>query len=189
MNRNWLLPACAAAVLAVSLASCSYLKSEGAKPEGAKPEQKPGGKLPALQVSPDLYVAQPDRPRPATAPAKASLTRKADNSAVLTVNEPFDRAWTRVRVALERLSFSITGQDQAKGLYSVQYVDPAAAQSQGFFARLNPFGSSKPAPKEYQVQVKNAGLVTEVNVLDKEGKEDVSDAAYSVLTQLHEQLK
>ncbi len=183
MDRKGLLLAVVAAVLAALLAGCSFIKSQG-----DSAEHKSAGKLPPLEVTPDLYAVHKDRPAPASTPARASLLKKSDGGGVLTLNDPFDRAWGRVRVALERLRFPIAEEDRTKGIYVVRYDDPDASKSQGFFARLNPFGS-KQAPNEYQVRMKDTGAVTEVNVLNKDGKEENSDMVNSLLRQLYEQLK
>jgi outer membrane protein assembly factor BamC len=178
MRRKLL--AVTAVVLIALAAACSSIKS------GGDTTDKSTGKLPPLAVSPELYTAQRDRPPPATSPARASLLKKSDGASVLTLNDQFDVAWRRVGVALVRVGFPIADQDQSKGVYVVRYVDPA--QSEGFFSKLNPFSSKQP-PKEYHVQVKNSGPVTEVNVLDKNGKEENSDTANSLLMQLYDLLK
>ena len=40
------------------------------------------------------------------------------------MNEPFDRAWRRVGLALDRVGFTVEDRDRSKGLYFVRYVDP-----------------------------------------------------------------
>ena len=46
-----------------------------------------------------------------------------DGSEVLEVDEPFDRAWRRVGLALDRVGFTVEDRDRTKGLYYVRYAD------------------------------------------------------------------
>ena len=55
------------------------------------------------------------------------------------MEEPFDRAWRRVGLALDRIGFTVEDRDRAQGLYFVRYVDPDAdnkSPSKGFLSRL-----------------------------------------------------
>src|SRR6185295_18770 len=42
----------------------------------------------------------------------------------LKVFEPFDRAWRRVGLALDRVGFTVEDRDRQKGVYFVRYADP-----------------------------------------------------------------
>ena len=61
------------------------------------------------------------------------------------IDEPFDRAWRRVGVALDRGGFEVTDRDRSQGLFMINYLDPDYEQQkkseQGFFANL--FSSAK----------------------------------------------
>jgi outer membrane protein assembly factor BamC len=131
----------------------------------------------------------------AQAPLQAKLLKGRDGS-LLSVNDQFDRAWRRVGLALDRVGFTVEDRDRSKGLYFVRYVDPDAdnrtAQSKGFFAKLIPFtfGSKpKPSGEKFSIQVKDADSVSEVSVLDKDGKQEKSETANRILSLLYEQLK
>ncbi len=129
----------------------------------------------------------------AQAPLQAKLLKGRDGS-TLSVNDQFDRAWRRVGLALDRVGFTVEDRDRSKGLYFVRYVDSDAdnrtAQSKGFFAKLNPFkGKQKPTGERFSIQVKDGDSVSEVSVLDKEGKHEKSDTANRILSLLYEQLK
>ena len=111
------------------------------------------------------------------------------------MNEPFDRAWRRVGLALDRVGFTVEDRDRAKGLYFVRYVDPESEMAkkdaeQGLLSRL--FGSSEPKVKaeQYRVQVQ-AGKRGEhrCNVLNKDGGAETDPTAQRILALLHEQLK
>jgi outer membrane protein assembly factor BamC len=49
----------------------------------------------------------------ATAPQglRASLTKQPDGADLLQVTEPFDRAWRRVGLALDRVGFTVEDRD------------------------------------------------------------------------------
>jgi len=72
------------------------------------------------------------------------------------MQEPFDRAWRIVGVALDRTGFTVEDRDRSKGLYYVRYVQANKAETtkekQGWFARK--FSSKKQAentPHQYQI--------------------------------------
>jgi len=108
------------------------------------------------------------------------------------IDEPFDRAWRRVGLALDRGGFTVEDRDRAKGTYFVRYLDPEfeakQRESQGFFSRI--FGRDpKIEPQQFRVMVAAAGEATTVTVLDKEGKPDAGATAQKILGQINEQLK
>jgi len=129
----------------------------------------------------------------AQAPLRATLL-KGREGGMLSVNDQFDRAWRRVGLALDRVGFTVEDRDRSKGLYFVRYIDPDAdnrtAQSKGFFAKLNPFRSKqKPSGERFSIQVKDGDSVSQVSVLDKDGKQEKSETANRILSLLYEQLK
>jgi len=121
---------------------------------------------------------------------RAELTKGISGVEALQVLEPFDRAWRRVGLALDRVGFTVEDRDRQKGLYFVRYADPEAEMTakEGLFSRL--FSSSeKVKAEQFRVQVKQAGTDSQVNVLNKGGEADTSKTAQRILSLLHEQLK
>jgi hypothetical protein len=55
---------------------------------------------------------------------RAKIVTAAGGASTLNVNEPFDRAWRRVGLALDRVGFTVEDRDRSKGIYFVRYVDP-----------------------------------------------------------------
>ena len=141
--------------------------------------------------------AQEEKARTVTASAtaaaasaqRAEIRKGLDGAELLQVYEPFDRAWRRVGLALDRVGFTVEDRDRAKGIYFVRYADPETEKdSRGFFERM--FSSnSKVKPEQYRVQITQSGTASQVNVLNKEGAADPSRTAQKILTLLHEQLK
>jgi outer membrane protein assembly factor BamC len=128
---------------------------------------------------------------------RAKISSGNDGTMMLQLDEPFDRAWRRVGLALDRVGFTVEDRDRAKGFYFVRYVDPERdaeqrARNQGFFSRLFSFGKPETKTEQYRVMVRDAGRTgdaSQVQVLNREGGNDGSDTAKRILSLLHEQLK
>jgi outer membrane protein assembly factor BamC len=128
---------------------------------------------------------------------RAELIKSNDGTELLQVREPFDRAWRRVGLALDRVGFTVEDRDRQKGLYFVRYADPEAEMKEkdkGFFGRLFSWGSdSKVKAEQYRVQItaetQGENAASQVHILNKEGAAERSKTAQRILTLLHEQLK
>jgi outer membrane protein assembly factor BamC len=123
---------------------------------------------------------------------QATLEQSKNGVGALEVKDPFDRAWRRVGLALDRVGFTVEDRDRSKGLYFVRYIDPDAdnQEKKGWFSRFKFWGSSEKKQNErYQILLKDAPGGTVVNVLDKDGKVEQSDTTKKILTLLYEQLK
>lgn len=139
--------------------------------------------------------AQADLQRVSSNP-KAQITRAGDGSGKLTIDDPFDRAWRRVGLALDRVGFTVEDRDRSKGIYFVRYVDPEtdanSKKPSGLLSKLAFWRSDDDAKNrnaQYRIAVKDAASGSEVNVLDKEGKLERSATANRILTLLYDQLK
>jgi outer membrane protein assembly factor BamC len=129
----------------------------------------------------------------ATAPDIARLLpADAANPARVSIDEPFDRAWRRVGLALDRGGFTVEDRDRARGLYFVRYLDPEIEQkqrdSQGFLSKM--FGrDAKIEAQQFRVLVAAVGERTAVTVQDRDGKPDASPTAGKILAQINDQLR
>ena len=110
------------------------------------------------------------------------------------IAEPFDRAWRRVGLALDRGGFTVEDRDRTKGVYYVRYLDPESEakqrDSQGFISKI--FGGDpKIVATQYRLSVESTATAStsSVKVFDKDGKPDVSPTRDKILAQLAEQLK
>jgi len=130
----------------------------------------------------------------AVTPDSGAKIVPANTGARLELSEPFDRAWRRVGLVLDRVGFTVEDRDRSKGFYYVRYVDPEAdaltKSNDSFLAKLM-FWRSAPDPKaeQYRVYVKDRSDSSEVQVLNKEGNPDTSDTARRILSLLQQQLK
>ena len=87
---------------------------------------------------------------------RAEVVKEADGSATLMLNDPFDRAWRRVGLALDRVGFVIEDKDRSNGIFFVRYadvdIDDTPAKKKGLFESLKFWGddnkSAETAPKK-----------------------------------------
>jgi outer membrane protein assembly factor BamC len=124
--------------------------------------------------------------------ARASYDKNKGGS--LKVNEPFDRAWRRVGLALDRVGFTVEDRDRSKGLFFVRYIDPEAeaksGQEKGFLDKLAFWRKDDPTAKpQYRVYVAEAAGISDVEVQGADGKVDNSTTAKRILGLLLEQLR
>jgi outer membrane protein assembly factor BamC len=135
-----------------------------------------------------LATAQP--------PQRAALKKGLDGNELLEVFEPFDRAWRRVGLALDRVGFTVEDRDRQKGMYFVRYADPEAEMARksaekSMFSWLAFWREDGPAVKaeQYRVAVVGETETSRVQVLDKNGAAESSPTSRRILSLLHEQLK
>jgi len=57
---------------------------------------------------------------------RAKMSRTGNGVGTLELAEPFDRAWRRVGLVLDRVGFTVEDRDRSKGFYFVRYVDSEA---------------------------------------------------------------
>ncbi len=127
---------------------------------------------------------------------RAVMNKDDKGNNTLTVNDPFDRAWQRVGLALDRVGFTVEDRNRAKGVYFVRYVDPeadnATASKPGFFSKLAFWkSSSKPSTEQYQVELAEtpAAVATTVRVLSAKGEAAQPETANKIIKLLFEQVK
>jgi outer membrane protein assembly factor BamC len=128
---------------------------------------------------------------------RARMSKAQDGISSLELSEPFDRAWRRVGLALDRVGFTVEDRDRSKGLYFVRYVDPDAdsgkKEDKGLLSKLAFWKSDKKDDAantiQYRIQVAETGGNSVIRVLDKAGGKEKSDTAGRILNLLHEQLK
>jgi outer membrane protein assembly factor BamC len=120
----------------------------------------------------------------------ASSSAPQYTSAGLALNEPYDRAWLRVGLALDRSNFTVDDRDRARGLYFVRYVDPKDMSSaqQGFWSQVF-HGTKEKVAKQYRVNVRAmTENETRVAVVDEKGDIDTSAPAKQIMGLVAEQL-
>ncbi len=88
---------------------------------------------------------------------RAEVVKEADSSVSLNLNDPFDRGWRRVGLALDRVGFVIEDKDRSKGLFYVRYadvdIDDGPTKKKGLLDKLKFWGNdneveNKSKPKD-----------------------------------------
>ncbi|WP_233146008.1 outer membrane protein assembly factor BamC [Pigmentiphaga sp. NML080357] len=131
---------------------------------------------------------------PVNTGAAPQLVTGSGDSGALQIAEPFDRAWRRVGLALDRGGFTVEDRNRAEGVYYVRYVDTDAASADsgkpGFFGRLFGRGSDKPESRpQYRVKLLSSNDSTQVTVLNAQGAPETSATGRRILNVLSNQLK
>ena len=133
----------------------------------------------------------------AQAPARAAVQTGIGGFETLEVFEPFDRAWRRIGLALDRVGFTVEDRDRQKGQYFVRYADTDAMDmakkddEKGLLSKLQFWKSSDPAVKaeQYRVHVRQFAGKSVVQILNKDGVQANTQTTRRIVALLHEQLK
>ncbi len=129
-------------------------------------------------------------------PTKIAQLEQRNGQPVVVVREPFDRAWRRVGLTLDRTGFTVEDRDRSKGIYYVRYVVPSklGEEEPGWWART--FGGAKPldkTPRKYRITVSGSdgaqnGNTSTVSVLNADGAPETSEQAQSILKTIADDL-
>ncbi|MGF6608916.1 outer membrane protein assembly factor BamC [Paraburkholderia sp. WSM4175] len=133
-----------------------------------------------------VLAAQPPMPDADS----ANNTSAQLSSTELTLAEPYDRAWLRVGLALDRSNFTVDDRDLSRGLYFVRYVDPKDMSSaeQGFWSQVF-HGKKEKVARQYRVNVRAVTPnETRVAVVDDKGQLDESSQAKQIMSLMADQL-
>ncbi len=133
----------------------------------------------------------------AQTPARAAVQAGIGGFETLEVFEPFDRAWRRIGLALDRVGFTVEDRDRQKGQYFVRYADTDAMDmakkddDKGILAKLQFWKSNDPTVKaeQYRVHVRQFAGKCVVQILTKEGTQANTQTTRRIVALLHEQLR
>ena len=134
---------------------------------------------------------EPARTLVATAPEVPGRARAVAGGTAIEVDDPFDRAWRRVGLALDRGGFTVEDRDRTLGVYYVRYVDPknAGKEEPGFWARLMGDTTNPQAAIRYRIAVKGTGDKSLVAVLTSAGAADVGENGQRIASLLAVELR
>ena len=131
------------------------------------------------------------------APARAAIQSGIGGFETLEVFEPFDRAWRRVGLALDRVGFTVEDRDRQKGQYFVRYADTDVLDmakkdgEKGILSKLAFWKSDDSAVKaeQYRVHIRQFAGKCVVQVLTKDGAQANTQTTRRIVALLHEQLR
>jgi outer membrane protein assembly factor BamC len=109
----------------------------------------------------------------------------------ITLPEPYDRAWLRVGIALDRTNFTVDDRDRGRGIYFIRYVDPKDLTSaeQGFWSQVF-HGKKEKVAKQYELNVRAlTETQTRVSIIDAKGEVDSSPQARQIMSLIDDQLE
>jgi outer membrane protein assembly factor BamC len=95
----------------------------------------------------------------------ASLREFADGNTVIVMNDPFDRSWRKVGLAIESAGLAVEDKDREKGIY---YLRPIKIEA-GWMEKLKFWKSKLDTNRHYRVLVKDNGTSCEVTITDQIG--------------------
>jgi len=140
-------------------------------------------------------VTGKDAQASATTPDRARVEKGADGVSKLIVDDPFDRAWRRVGLALDRSGFTVVDRDRSSGVYFVRYADPDADMTkkdreESWLAKLAFWKKDeKDKPEQYRIKVVEIAPTSIVSVQDPQGQPDRTQNSEKILALLKDQLK
>jgi outer membrane protein assembly factor BamC len=131
------------------------------------------------------------------ASARAAIQVGIGGFETLEVFEPFDRAWRRVGLALDRVGFTVEDRDRQKGQYFVRYADTDALDmakkdgEKGILSKLAFWKSSDAGVKaeQYRVHIRQFAGKSVVQILNKDGAQANTQTTRRIVALLHEQLR
>ena len=143
-----------------------------------------------------VAAATPGAPGSAAVVAdRARMEKGADGVSKLIVDDPFDRAWRRVGLALDRSGFTVVDRDRSTGIYFVRYADPDSDmtrkdRSESWLAKLMFWKTDeKDKPEQYRIKIVEAAPTSVVSVQDPNGAPDKTQNSEKILALLQDQLK
>jgi outer membrane protein assembly factor BamC len=133
-----------------------------------------------------------EQARVATAASQSTTSRivSTNNQPTVVIDEPFDRAWRRVGLALDRTGFTVEDRDRNQGTYFVRYVPPNADKKDpGFFGRIFNRSAEAEQPLKYRINLKTEGQTTTVSVLNANGAPETSANAQRIVQVIADDLR
>lgn len=142
-----------------------------------------------------LGASKEDAHRLITAAAQRPTIARAitrDGVPAVEIDEPFDRAWRRVGLSLDRTGFTVEDRDRSQGLYFVRYVAPTDSTGKkepGFFSKLFSSAENTSPPVKYRIAIHGADHKSTVSVQNMAGAPESSANAARIVKLLTEDLK
>jgi outer membrane protein assembly factor BamC len=109
----------------------------------------------------------------------------SDGSARLLVSDPFDRAWRRVGLALDRIGFVIEDRDRSNGLFFVRYadvdIDDTPKKKKGLFETLKFWGNDDSKQPESAAKKEDKSVIDSLKFWGSDDKQKTNpDRQYRI---------
>lgn len=116
---------------------------------------------------------------------RAEVVKESDGSARLILNDPFDRAWRRVGLALDRVGFVIEDKDRSNGVFFVRYadvdIDDTPKKKKGLVETLKFWGDDDKKEPETVAKKEEKSLVESLKFWGSDDKQKTNpDKQYRV---------
>ena len=116
---------------------------------------------------------------------RAEIVKESDGSARLILNDPFDRAWRRVGLALDRVGFVIEDKDRSNGVFFVRYadvdIDDTPKKKKGLVETLKFWGDDDKKEPETVAKKEEKSLVESLKFWGSDDKQKTNpDKQYRV---------
>lgn len=95
----------------------------------------------------------------------ASLRETSGGNTIIVLNDPFDRSWRKVGLALEGAGLVVEDRNREKGIY---YLRPVRLD-RSWLDKLMFWKSDEDTSRHYRVSVKDGGSTCEVSITDQTG--------------------
>lgn len=113
---------------------------------------------------------------------RATMSKSDDGAITLELKDPFDRAWRRVGLALDRIGFLVEDRNRAQGLFFVRYSDIEEASSdneKGLLDKLKFWRDDDKKESPQPEPAKDKGMVDKLKFWQSD-KEKAAEILYRV---------
>ena len=121
--------------------------------------------------------------------------QKIDGNDVITLNEPFDKSWRKVGLALDQAGIQVQDKDRDKGIYYINADNAGGVKEKNWFSRMmfwrnengsNSVKNSAERVPRYRVMVRENNAGSEVGVRNQQDGKD--QATQRIVEALYNQL-
>lgn len=121
--------------------------------------------------------------------------QKIDGNDVITLNEPFDKSWRKVGLALDQAGIQVQDKDRDKGIYYINADNAGGVEEKNWFSRImfwrnenggNSVKNSAERLPRYRVMVRENNAGSEVGVRNQQDGKD--QATQRIVEALYNQL-
>lgn len=116
---------------------------------------------------------------------RAELISAGGGKIYLTIAEDFGEAWESIATALGRAGIQVEQEDRARGLYFIRLPNTEARKKKGVWSKLKFWGEENDV---FQLSLTGVGDITEIVVLNNDGKWETGNISGELLSRLNQEL-